>query len=199
MILRLLLCIAMSLANAVRAEPPVPLHQALAEGKLTAQVTALGVPSGDALLLSVRRAPDTLPFRLVLEAGTRFRPDNIKQQTMAGLRIRGEMSGDGKSEIPLDEDRDYQLLLEAFSLNITEEVPNLGDAYQIEAPTAQLTAFLVLAWRSRVGPKVLQAGLWIEGNRASDAAIRQRFLISAAQLTAAHRLVEEFRQRYRSE
>lgn len=183
-----LACFAVLGLTASAGDPLLHLHDAVAQGKVSVEVIAIGGSTGDTIQISVKRlGRDAL--RLDLAPGTVFRSVSGKVQDMAGARIRGERSGASAytpaAQIDLPDDQPHVYVVEAYCMDFHKANPGAGEKFRMEGPTPETAAFMTAAVASGRSIEQVQAALWIKRERITDTELAARFPITAEALKSA--------------
>ncbi len=170
------------------ADPPAHLHDAVVQGKVSVEATALGGSTGDTIQVAVKRLGKE-SLRLDLASGTVFRSVSGTVQDMAGSRVRGERAAASSytvaSEMSLSDDQVHTYVIEAFCLDFHKANPGAGDKFRMEAPTPETTTFMTAGVASGRSIEQIQAALWMRRDGIGDAELAARFPVGAADLKAA--------------
>ncbi|MCC7137599.1 MAG: hypothetical protein IT460_04130 [Planctomycetes bacterium] len=182
-----LTCLAVLGSTASAGDPVLHLHDAVAQGKVSVEVTAIGGSTGDTVQISVKRLGKD-PIHLDLAPGTVFRNVAGTVQDMAGSRIKGERVGASAYtpavQISLVDDQPHVYVVEAYCMDFHKANPGAGDKFRMEAPTAETTGFMTAAVASGRSIQQVQAALWIKRDGVGDTELMARFPVSAADLKA---------------
>lgn len=170
----------------------LPLHEAIAQGKVTVKIASLGGSTGDAILLTVRRLQAN-PLQVTLTPGTVLRSGRASVQDMTAARIRGKPMARNQlepaSDFFLDKDEEQTLVVRAYCLDFDKDNPAKGDTFIIQGPDLSMARLLQLASEDAKDTTTIQAAVWILKDSVTDEALRARFRIDNPQLAAARELL----------
>ncbi len=191
---RLLLCVLLAAGTTASwAFESLPLHEAIAHGKVKARVESLGGSTGDAIQLTVRRLQPK-PLQVTLPPGSLLRSGRASVQDMTAARIRGKPAKDGgglepASDIYLDTDLEQTFVVRAYCLDFAKDNPSKDDTFTVEGPDLSMARLLQLASEEAKDTATIQAAVWILKVSVTDEALKARFPIDTQQLAAARQLV----------
>ena len=159
------------------AEDAVSLDQAIREGKVKVEITALGGSTGDTILLNVQRqVPATL--RLSLKPGTVFKSTSGRVQDMVGLAIKGERVSKQayrrSDVILLRDDSRHAYVVEAYGLDFHKPNPGAGDRFTISSADSRASQILLTGKKQGATIKVLQIALWIDREDVALSQLKRR-------------------------
>lgn len=114
------------------AGEPIPLDQAVREGKVWVHVSSLGGSTGNAINVNVKRMVNE-EVRVTVAPGTVLVPGSDVQR-MAAASVQGEYVG-GKwrkaDTIVLSDDRQRDFMLEAYCIDYDKPAPRHGDVFTL--------------------------------------------------------------------
>ena len=179
---------------AASAQEPIPLDQAIKDGKVKAEISGTGGSTGDSILLKVQRqTPDTLV--LTMAAGTVFKNVGGNAQNMAGAAIKGERVGDKKyrrsATIVLEDSARHTYIIEAYCLDFHKANPSTTDSFTIAPADAMAQRIIAAGKQSGGGIKVIQSALWIYRDKLTDRELKSRFPVTDEEVAAARALLKQ--------
>ena len=176
------------------AQEPIPLGQAVEEGKVEAEITGLGGSTGDAIQVCVRRKVPQI-LRLTLAPGTVFKSTSGNAQDMVAAGIKGERVGEmtyrPTSQIVLSDDAEHRFVVEAFCLDFHKPNPTSKHAFALSPSDVRAAAVLSLGKEKAASMKVIQSALWIDRERVTDTELKRRFSVNAEEIEQARQLIQE--------
>ena len=175
-----------ALGSAAAGDPPIHLHDAVGQGKVSIEVTAIGGSTGDTIQVAVRRLGKDA-IHLDLAPGTVFGSTSATVQDMVGSRIKGERAGTTAysplSAIYLPDDQVHTYVIEAYCMDFHKANPAAGNKFRMDAPSPELGS--MLAGASGRSIQQVQAAIWIKRDGVADAELAARFPVRAEDLRAA--------------
>ncbi len=179
------------------AQDAIPLEQALANGKVDAEITGIGGSTGDVILLAVRsRTPQGL--RMTLTPGTVFRSISGRVQNMAGASIRGELAGANTyrptSEIVLADNSVHRYVVEAYCLDFHKGNPGSSDRFVLTPPDAQALKILQAGKAKGASIRAIQAAVWMIRDGVTPVQLQQRFPVTNADILIAMAILKDAAQ-----
>ena len=159
----LVACVSFACAAGASAGEPLPLHEALAAGKVAVRARGTDASTGDVLVVTLRRRT---PEPLVLEVapGTVFQSASPGVQGMAAARIVGERVGAqdflGARSVELADDAERVVVVEAYCTDCGRGDPKPSDVLLVAPPGPGLAALLREGLARMASPNAIQLALW---------------------------------------
>lgn len=173
-------------------EDAIALHEAVAQGLISADVSSLGGATGDTLQVTVRKLARQ-PLRLKLDAGTVFNPNRANMQSMVGARIKGEFTGERRyrafSEITLKDDNPHRLVVEAYCLDFHKDNPTAGSHFAMTTPDTRMAKLLQRAMEQYRSVGVIQAAVWTDRDKVSAVELKARYPVTDSEIDQALQLL----------
>jgi hypothetical protein len=195
------LALAATICRASAAIEPIPLDQAVREGKVWVYVTSLGGSTGNTVCVNVKRMVDR-EVRVTVTPGTIFRPAEADVQGMAAASIQGVFVGGQWQKadvIVLTDDLQHDYMLEAYCVDYDKPAPSFGDEFKLDIRSERLKKVLDIAAQRAATAVDVQVAIWMDRQRAKGVEIavdelKSRFPAATDQsIAAARRLLVDVR------
>jgi len=180
---------------------PIPLDQAVREGKVWVYVSSLGGSTGNTVCVNVKRMIDR-EVHVTVTPGTIFRPAEADVQGMAAASIQGVFV-DGQWQkadvMVLTDDLQHDYLLEAYCVDYDKPAPSFGEEFKLDIRNERLKTVLDVAAQRGATSVDVQVAIWMDRQRAKGAEIaadelKRRFPAATDQsIAAARRLLVDVR------
>jgi hypothetical protein len=129
--------VALFLSGVAYCADAVAIHEAVAKGLVSVEVSGMGASTGDAITVVVREKTSELLI-LKLEEGTVFSAQDSSVQNMVGARIRGLPVGGNRfqsaSQIVLTDNNPHTLIVEAYCMDFHKSNPSSASVFSVSTP-----------------------------------------------------------------
>ncbi len=195
------LALAATISRGSAAIEPIPLDQAVREGKVWVYVSSLGGSTGNTVCVNVKRMIDR-EVRVTVTPGTIFRPAEVDVQAMSAASIRGVFVGGRWQKtdvIVLADDSQHDYMLEAYCIDYDKPAPSFGDEFRLDVRNERLKEVLDIAAQRAATAVDVQVAIWIDRQRAKGVEIavdelKSRFPAATDQsIDAARKLLVDVR------
>ncbi|MEO8008608.1 MAG: hypothetical protein ABI728_08830 [Betaproteobacteria bacterium] len=182
-----LLAVALSLpgvsAVSAQSRQSEPLTAAVNAGTVTAIFRGLGVSSGYAVQVTVRKTPKAGAGTLVLSlpAGTQLRSTSGEVQNMVIARVRGRMIDDTSftptSDLVVSGPEPVTYVLEAYCSEFEKDNPSGSSVFALSSLHPGLAC--ILREGRGLSTEAMQAAVWIHTDRVTYAGINTKFTVTS--------------------
>lgn len=177
---------------------PIPLDEALQEGKIKVIIASLGGSTGDVIAVIVQRK-EQKRLRLNLKPGTVFKSVSGTVQNMVGMAIKGERVSRNAYrptiEIELTDDDEHVYIIEAYCLDFHKPNPGMNDSFILQAPDNHIAKILLTGKKKGARIEVIQCALWIDRENITNTELKSRFKVNDADIKAAYALLQYVKKR----
>ena len=188
-------CLTGAVATTTFAQAPIPLDQAVRDGKVSVRVHGLGGSTGDALEIAVRsRVPGVL--HLSITPGTVFRCSGGAQDMVAaavkGLRLSGNTYSP-TSVIHLDDQEQRTYVVEAYCLDFHKNNPSTNDTFTISTLDRKSERILRAGSQESASIGAIQSALWMDRG-VSTSRLKSRLPVTDDDIQRAREILRRAQQ-----
>ena len=147
---------------------PIPLDQAVREGKIWVHVSSLGGSTGNAIDLNIKRMVNE-EIQVIVAPGTVFVAAGADVQRMVAARVQGVfVNGAWQTThaIVLNDNLQHDYLLESYCIDYDKPAPRFGDVFTLNVCNEQVKKVLDVAAAARATPVDVQVAIWMDRQRA---------------------------------
>lgn len=155
-------------AAASFAGEPIPLDQAVREGKIWVHVSSLGGSTGNAIDVNIKRMVNQ-QIQISVNPGTVFVAAGADVQRMVAASVQGVfVNGAWQTThvIELNDNLQHDYLLESYCIDYEKPAPRFGDVFTLNVCNEQVKKVLDVAVTQRATPVDVQVAIWMFRERA---------------------------------
>ena len=176
---------------------PVTLQSAIADGRVEVSFSGLGLSSGDAIFIRVRKTPKagSVPLALTIPPGSILRSQDLYSQSMVVSGISSVVSSDSTtrpaSQITLSGGAPVGAVVRSYCTEFEKENPSASTRFAIEKPDPFLAC--IMRQGHNLSTPGLQSAVWIRTSGITYDQANKKFPVKLADWAAAGVLVESCR------